>query len=188
MESEDGWPLTRLQHAMKHFNEILQNNDKDDLLEFIMNYSTISESDITDIENTRFRNGTTMEFESVTLHMERVLQGEIFIRKTSIETIPVGDFQMKDKVTRHRKVIWHKFLSKHKRRDSNVDMALSNEELKTLFTGSKIHQRLLSQTHINVESENSDSDSDDPDYIPTNEAESTDDSQSLKTLKRTFII
>ena len=136
MESEDGWPLTHLQHAMKHFNEILQNNDKEDLLEFIMNYSTISESDITDIENTRFRNGTTMEFESV----------------TSVETIPVGDFQMKDMVTRHRKVIWHKFLSKHKRRDSNVDMALSNEELKTLFTGSKIHQRLLSQTHINVES------------------------------------
>ena len=110
--------------------------------------------------------------------MECVLQGEIFIRKTSIETIPVGDFQMKDMVTRHRKVIWHKFLSKHKRRDSNVDMALSTEELKTLFTGSKIHWRLLSQTHINVESENFDSDSDDPDYIPKNEAESTDDSQS----------
>ena len=36
----------------------------------------------------------------------------------------------------------------------------------------------MSQTHINVESENSDSDSDDPDYIPANEAESTDDSQS----------
>ena len=170
VESKDGWPLTHLQHAMKHFNEILQNNDKEDLLEFIMNYSTISESDITDIENTCFRNGTTMEFESVTLHMECVLQGKIFIRKSSIETIPVGDFQMKDMVTRHRKVIWHKFLSKHKRRDSNVDMALSNEELKTLFTGSKIHRRLLSQTHINVESENSDSDSHDPDYIPTNEA------------------
>ena len=63
VESEDGWPLMCLQHAMKHFNEILQNNDKEDLLEFIMNYSTISESDITDIENTHFRNGTTMEFE-----------------------------------------------------------------------------------------------------------------------------
>ena len=178
VESEDGWPLMCLQHAMKHFNEILQNNDKENLLEFIMNYSTISASDITDIENTHFRNGKTMEFESVTLHMECVLQGEIFIRKTSIETIPVGDFQMKDMVTRHRKVIWHKFLSKHKRRDSNVDTALSTEELKTLFTGSKIHRRLLSQTHINVESENSDSDSDDPDYVPTNEAEYTDDSQS----------
>ena len=86
---------------MKHFNVILQNNDKKDLLEFIMNYSTISASDITDIENTRFRNGKTMEFESVTLDMECVLQGKIFIRKTAIETIPVGDFQMKDMVTRH---------------------------------------------------------------------------------------
>ena len=57
VESEDGWLLMHLQHAMKHFNEILQNNDKEDLLEFIMNYSTISASDITDIENTRFRNG-----------------------------------------------------------------------------------------------------------------------------------
>ena len=92
VESED---------VMKDFNEILQNNDKEDLLEFIMNYSTVSASDITDIENTRFRNGKTMEFESVTLDMECVLQGEIFIRKTSIETIPVGDFQMKDMVSRH---------------------------------------------------------------------------------------
>ena len=63
-------------------------------------------------------------------------------------------------------------------RDANIDTILSTEELKTLFTGSKIHRRLLSQTHINVESENSDSDSDDPDYVPTHEAESTDDSQS----------
>ena len=86
-------------HKLIVESEILQNNDKEDLLEFIMNYSTISASDITDIENTRFRNGKTMEFESVTLHMECVLQGEIFIRKTSIETIPVGDFQMKDMVT-----------------------------------------------------------------------------------------
>ena len=114
VESEDGWPLTSLQHAMKHFNKILQNNDKEDWLEFIMNYSTISASDITDIENTCFRNWTTMEFESVTLHMEHVLQGEIFIRKMSIETIPVGDFQMKDMVTRHRKVIWKIFIQTQK--------------------------------------------------------------------------
>ena len=178
VESEDGWLLMHLQHATKHFNETLQNNDKEDLLEFIMNYSTISGSDITDIENTCFRSGKKMEFESVSLSMECVLQGQVFIRKMSIETIPVGDFQMKDMVTRHWKVIWHKFLSEHKMRDANVDTALSTEELKTLFTGSKIHRRLLSHTHINVESENSDSDSDDPDYVPTNEAESTDDSQS----------
>ena len=178
MESEDGWPLTRLQHATKHFNEILQNNDKEDLLEFIMNYSTMSPSDITDIENTHLRNGKKMELESVAIYMECFLQGKTFIRKMSIETIPVGDFQMKDMVNRHWKVIWHKFLSKHKMRDANVDNVLSTEELKTLFTGSKIHRRLLGQTHINVESENSDSDSDVPDYVPTNEAESTDDSQS----------
>ena len=49
VESEDGWPLMCLQHAKKHFNEILQKNDKEDLLEFIMNYSTIGASDITDI-------------------------------------------------------------------------------------------------------------------------------------------
>ena len=114
-----------------------------------------------------------MELESVAIYMEHFLEDKTFIRKTSIETIPVGDFQMKDMVTRHRKVIWHKFLSKHKMRDANVDTVLSTEELKTLFTGSKIHRRLLSQTHINVES-----DSDDPDYVPTNQAESTDDSES----------
>ena len=96
---------------------------------------------------------------------------EKFIRRTSIQTIPVGDFQMKDIVTRYRKVIWHKFLFKHKIRDENVDTVLSTEELKTLFTGSKIHRRLLSQTHITELSEN-------PDYVPTNEAESTDDSES----------
>ena len=178
VESEDGWPLMRLQHANKHFSEILQNNDKEDLLEFIMNCSTISPSDITEIENTRFRNGKNMELESVAIYMECFLEGKTFIRKTSIETIPVGDFQMKDMVTRHQKVIWYKFLSKCKKRDANVDTVLSTEELKTLFTGSKIHRRLLSQTHINVESENSDSDSDDPDYVTTNQAESTDDSES----------
>ena len=102
VESEDGWPLTRLQHAMRHFSEILQNNDKEDLLEFIMNYSTISPSDITDIENTRFRNGKYMELESVAIYMERFLERKKFKRITSIETIPVGNFQMKDIVTRHQ--------------------------------------------------------------------------------------
>ena len=29
----------------------------------------------------------------------------------TIETIPVGNFKMKDMVTKHHKVIWHKFLS-----------------------------------------------------------------------------
>ena len=94
VESEDGWPLTRLQHATKHFNEILQNNDKEELLEFIMNYSQISPSDVIDIQNTHFRNGKNIEFESVKIAMERVLEGQSFIRKTSIETIPVADFQM----------------------------------------------------------------------------------------------
>ena len=36
----------------------------------------------------------------------------------------------------------------------------------------------MSQTHITELSENSDTESDDPDYVPTNEAESTDDSES----------
>ena len=143
-----------------------------------MNYSTISPSDINEIENTHFRNGNTIEFESVAIEMKCFLEGKTFIRRTTIETIPVGNFQMKDMVSRHWKVIWHKFLSRHKNRAANVDTVLSKEELKTLFTGSKIHRRLLSQTHRNVESENSDSESDDPDYVPPNEAESTDDSES----------
>ena len=61
---------------------------------------------------------------------EMFSEGEKFIRRTSIQTIPVGDFQMKDIVTRYRKVIWHKFLFKHKIRDENVDTVLSTEELK----------------------------------------------------------
>ena len=54
--------------------------------------------------------------------------------------------------------MWHKFSSKHKQRDANVDTVLSNEELKTLFTGNKIHRRLLSQRHIDVATVDSDSD------------------------------
>ena len=154
-----------------------------------MNYSTISQSDINEIENTCFRNGKSIELESVAIEMKCFLEGKKFIRRTSIQTIPVGDFQMKDIVTRHRKVIWHKFLSKHKIRDENVDTVLSTEELKTLFTGSKVHRRPLSQTHITEESENSDTDSDDNDYVPTNEVESTDDSQSeSENVEETFII
>ena len=114
VESEDGWPLTRLQQSMRHFSEIMENNDKDDLLQFIMNYSTINPSDLTDIENTPFRHGKYIEFESVAIHMERFLEGDKFKRITSIETIPVGNFQMKDIVTRHRKVIWNKFWAKRK--------------------------------------------------------------------------
>ena len=178
VESEDGWPLRRLQHATRHFTEIMQNNDKEDLLDFIMNYSTVSPSDIYKLQNTHFRNGNTIELESVAIEIKRYLEGNTFIRKTTIETIPVGNFQMKDMVTRHHKVIWHKYLSRHKMRVADVDTVLSNEELKTLFTGSKIHRRIVSRKHINVESENSDSESEDPDYVPTNEAESTDDSDS----------
>ena len=116
--------------------------------------------------------------ESVTIEMECFLEGNKFMRRTSIQTIAVGDFQMKDIITRHREVIWHNFLSKHKIRNVNVDTVLSNDELKTLFTGSKIHKRLLSQQNITEESENSDTDSDDPDYVPTHDTESTDDSES----------
>ena len=110
VESEDGWPLTRLQHATRHFTEIMQNNDKEDLLDFILNYSTVSPSDIYELQNTHFRNGKTIELESVAIEMKRYLEGNTFIRKTTIETIPVGNFKMKDMVTKHRKVIWHKFL------------------------------------------------------------------------------
>ena len=123
----------------------MQNNDKEDLLEFIMNYSKISQSDIHEIENTHFQNGKNIELESVAMQMKCFLKGKQFMRRTSIKTIPVGDFQMKDIITRHRKVIWHKFLSKHKMRDENVDTVLSTEEVKKLFTGSKIHRRLMSQ-------------------------------------------
>ena len=69
-------------------------------------------------------------------------------------------------------------MSKHKITDGNVDTVLSNDELKKLFSGSKIQRRLVSHTHITDVPENSDTDSDDPVYVPTNEAESTDNSQS----------
>ena len=45
VNSDDGRPLTRLQHAKQHFKAVLDNNDKNDLLECLLPYSEITSED-----------------------------------------------------------------------------------------------------------------------------------------------
>ena len=57
VNSDEGKPLTRLQHAKQHFKNILDNNDKKDLLDALLPYSEITSADKDELNNVPFENG-----------------------------------------------------------------------------------------------------------------------------------
>ena len=90
-----------------------------------------------------------------------------------IESNTDGKYSMQDFVTNHRKNIWNRYLgykSANKMIDIPFENKLSQQELRDLIKGTKLHRRISSQTKTDMSPINSDSeDSNDPDYIPNEE-------------------
>ena len=102
VNSDEGKPLTRLQHAKQHFKNVLDNNDKKDLLDALLPYSEITSVDKDELNNLPFENGKIHTMESITVGMKRVLvDNDHFIREIHITTNEVNNYSMKDIVTNH---------------------------------------------------------------------------------------
>ena len=175
VNSDDGRPLTRLQHAKEHFKSVMDNNDKSDLLDCLLPYSEITSEDKNELKNVPFQNGKIHTMESITVAMKRVLvDKDHFIREIHITTNEVNNYSLKDIVTNHRSALWNKYLRNVNPNLHNaneyVDTKLSQDELTELIRGTKLHRRLFHQVEAQDMSELIDiDDSDDPDYLPQNE-------------------
>ena len=168
VNSDEGKPLTRLQH----FKLILDNHDKNDLLDSLLPYSEITSQDQDKLKNLPFENGKIHTMESITVGMKRVLvDNDHFIREIHIATNEVNNYSMKDIVTNHHISLWNKYLRNVNPNvhngDENVDTKLSQQEQTELICGTKLHRRLFHHVESQDMSEFIDSDkSDDPDYVP----------------------
>ena len=94
-----------------------------------------------------------------------------------IESIDINGIQMSNIVTSHRKEIWERYLkSESKKKYTKESEPLTSNKLKDLIEGTQVHRRLSSQMQCVVSSEISDSNSDeeDPDYVPGDESEISD--------------
>ena len=113
VNSDEGKPLKRLQHAKQHFKNVLDNNDKKDLLDPLLPYSEITSADKDELNNVQFENGKIHTMESITVGMKRVLvDNDHFILEIHISTneVEVNNYSMKDIVTNHRISLWNKYL------------------------------------------------------------------------------
>ena len=111
MNSDEGKQLTRLQHVKQHFKNVLDNNDKKDLLDALLPYSEITSADKDELNNVPFENGKIHTMESITVGMKRVLvDNDHFIREIHISTNEVNNYSMKDIVTNHCISLWNKYL------------------------------------------------------------------------------
>ena len=177
VKSEKGEPLTRLQHAIQFFRTMMKEYERSELVHELLKYSDIASDDVKYICEMTFKDGLSLDLDSVRLQMNKFIQEDIIERKIYIETIDFNGFQMKDIVTLHRREIWlkymkNKFISKPQ---VNYDR-LTCEELKEMIEGTRLHRRLASHLDGDVTSEISDltSTSADPDYVPGDESEISD--------------
>ena len=93
VNSDEGKPLTRLQHVKQHFKNILDNNDKKDLLDALLPYSEITSADKDELNNLPFKNGKIHTMESITVGMKRVLvDNDHFIHEIHITTNEVNNY------------------------------------------------------------------------------------------------
>ena len=92
VNSDEGKPLTRLQHAKQHFKMVLDNHDKQDLLDALLPYSEITAPDQDQLMNLPFKNGKIHTMESINVGMKRVLvDNDHFIREIHIATNAVNN-------------------------------------------------------------------------------------------------
>ena len=136
VKSEQGEPLTRLQHAIGLFKETMRSKDRLELLNEILPYSKIAEDDKDEISTMIFQNGQTKELDSVQISMRKVVKRKKTLRRIYIETLEVNNIKMKDIRTSHWKDIWQRYMKK-----SNVterkrySEGLNTAELKEMIEG-----------------------------------------------------
>ena len=88
VRSENSEPLTRLQMMHEHFNNVMKNYDKKELLEKIIPYSEITECDKKEIEENPFLEETFLELDSLTVQFSKENNVNIF----SIKSNDIGGF------------------------------------------------------------------------------------------------
>ena len=187
VRSQEGYPLTRIQHCQDHFRKIMLANSREELLSILLAYSKISDENYSQIRETEFNDLEIVEMETVTISMRKSLvSDDETINKITIESNPIENFQMSDISTNHRDYIWKRYVDKYEKYRCNIsrrDNVLSKEELTTLIQGMKMHRHISQQNIQDYMSEQSDNDfetSYDPDYIPVeSESDESDTNTDL---------
>ena len=187
VRSQEGYPLTRMQHCQDHFRKIMLANSREELLSILLAYSKISDEDYSRIRETEFNDLEIVKMETVTISMRKSLvSDDETINKITIESNPIENFQMSDISTNHRDYIWKRYVDKYEKYRCNIsrrDNVLSKEELTTLIQGTKMHRCISQQNIQDYMSEQSDNDfetSYDPDYIPVeSESDESDTNTDL---------
>ena len=179
VRSEDGEPLTRLQHVIDIFKDIMKNKDRSELINELLMYSDITEDDKEYIGKMRFRNGRKKKLDSVIIEMKKVIKEKNILRRIYIETIDVNKIKMSNIWTNHCKYIWQRYSKKCSTlHTKELSEGLTSAEIEKLIKRSRLHRRIISQDGRGKESEISDMDcgpqSSDPDYDPSEESEISD--------------
>ena len=176
VRSEDGEPLTRLQHVIDIFKDTLKNKDRSELINELLMYSDITEDDKEYISKMWFRNGHKMKLDSVIIQMKKVVKEKKIVRQIYIETIDVNKIKMSDIQTNHHKYIWERYRKKCSTIPTgNLSEGLTSEEIEKLIKGSRLHRCIISHASDGNVSEISDigyePESSDPDYELSEESE-----------------
>ena len=177
VKSEDGEPLTCLQHSIQHFRSTMNESDRSALLHELLKYSDVVNDDLKYISGMQFKAGLKKDLDSVRISMKKKVQGKITVKQLYIETLDYNGFQMKHIVTSHRKEIWQKYMRQKVIEKPHYEcQKLTTSELKEMVEGTRLHRRILAHMDGEVSSEISDSMSDinDADYVPEDESEITD--------------
>ena len=128
VKGANGKPLTRLQHMQNYFKEVMINYDRDELISKLLVNSHISQEDVQDLYQTKFKNGVTKHMNSITLEMKKVMKKvnwrKLIIRRMYIKSKPIDNTCMQDIKTKHREHIWLKFLKQ--KFDSNKQQRISD--------------------------------------------------------------
>ena len=135
----------------------MENFDKETLISSMLPYSHIDASDLDIIRQTEFHHNLVTKLNTVTLECKHVLNPEKdnFIRKMFIKTNSKGNYSMEDFVTNHCKSIWNRYLgykTGNKLTEIPMENKLSQEELRDLIKGAKLHHRISSQTISEISS------------------------------------
>ena len=159
---KDNCPLTRLQFQQDFFKCIMNEYDKQELLRFILPYSSIDLDDIEYLRHNVIETGHT-ELQSISIDMVERRGNKILI----VRTIPIGNISMRDIRTKYRKNLWAKLLraTTSDRNSERRNVHLTNYELQRLIRGSRYGRFGRQQITDDIDYEES-SDSDDPDYLP----------------------
>ena len=182
VRSESGKALTRLQHTISNFKEMMNNNDKFDMVEKLLIYSDVSPDDKSEIAKLKFKSMKIEHLSTVKISMKKVLRTtgrrKNVIRKIFIETLPKGYYALKDIVTFHREELWRRYLKNIKpARRTSVGNVLTPAEIGQMIEGTKVLRRISKHKDGNLnESEIIEEEEDDPDYNPYDESQISDDS------------